>query len=118
MTNQAAVIAKTILTHLKSTGSMSLIGEVVDILKNSSEYKNSKSHVIVTSALKLDASELKGIKSYLDKNLTESYELVEQIDPSLVAGFTLQINDTFIDASVLGKINSVQNKLTAKDDSL
>jgi F0F1-type ATP synthase delta subunit len=94
---------------------MAMIGDIVDVLKNSNEYKNSKSHVIVTSALKLDAAELKGIKSYLDTNLVESYELVEVVDSSLVAGFTLQINDTFIDASILGKINSVQNKLTAKD---
>lgn len=115
MTNQAEIIAKTILTHLKSVGQMELVGEVVDALRNSSEYKNSKSHVVVTSALKLDSVELKGIKSYLDKSISESYELVEIVDPALVAGFTLQINDTFIDSSVLGKINSVQNKLTAKD---
>lgn len=115
MTSQASIIAGTILTHLRQSGQMGLIGGVVDTLKNSSEYKNSKSHVVVTSALALDASELKDIKAYLDKTITESYGLVEQIDPKLVAGFTLQINDTLIDASVLGKINSVQNKLTAKD---
>jgi F0F1-type ATP synthase delta subunit len=115
MTNQAAIIAGTILSHLKASGQMGLVGQVVDALKNSSEYKNSKSHVVVTSAQKLDASELKNIKSYLDKSLADSYELQESVDPGLVAGFTLQINDTFIDASVLGKINSVQNKLTAKD---
>jgi len=115
MTNQATAIAKTILAHLKASGQMDLVGNVVDALKNSSEYKNSGSHVVVTSAMALDASELKGIKNYLSKSVSESYELVEIVDSSLVAGFTLQINDTFIDASVLGKINSVQNKLTAKD---
>jgi F0F1-type ATP synthase delta subunit len=115
MTNQADVIAKTLLAHLEATGQMALVGQVVDALRQSSQYKNSKSHVVVTSAIALDTNELKGIKSYLDKSLRESYELQEVVDPSLVAGFTLQINDTFIDASLLGKINSVQNKLVAKD---
>ncbi|MEI8232249.1 MAG: F0F1 ATP synthase subunit delta [bacterium] len=115
MKTQATVIAKTLLNHLRSTGQLALVAEVVDALKQSSEYKNSKSHVVITSAIALDAKERQGIKSYLDKTLTESYELFEMVDESLLAGFTLQINDTFIDASVLGKINSVQNKLTTKD---
>ncbi|PIR99212.1 hypothetical protein COT87_00555 [Candidatus Collierbacteria bacterium CG10_big_fil_rev_8_21_14_0_10_44_9] len=115
MTNQADVIAKTIITHLKDIGHIKLLADVVDALIKSSEYKNSKSHVVVTSAVALDAPELKDIKSYLAKAVPESYELVQLVDSSLVAGFTLQINDTFIDASVLGKINSVQNKLTTKD---
>ena len=115
MTNQADIIARTILTHLKESKQIGLIGDVVDALKKSSEYKNSKSHVVVTSAVALDASELKGITIYLDKVVGDSYELIEDIDTSLVAGFTLQVNDTFIDASVLGKINSVSNKLSAKE---
>jgi ATP synthase F1 delta subunit len=115
MTDQAQVIAKTILTHLKEKGESKLIVQVVDILMASPEYKNAKSRVTLTSATKLEASEQKGIKAYLEKSLGKEYELTEIIDPSLVAGFTLQINDTFIDASVLGKINMVSNTLTAKD---
>lgn len=115
MTNQADIIAKTILTHLKESNQIGLISDVVDALKKSSEYKNSKNHVVVTSATALDTAELKGITQYLDQSVGSSYELVQSVDSKLVAGFTLQVNDTFIDASVLGKINSVQNKLTAKE---
>ncbi len=115
MNAQAANIVKTILAHLKSTDNLDLIGEVVDGLKNSSEYKNSKHHVVVTSALALDSSALKGIKSYLDSSIGDTYELIQVEDSSLLAGFTLQVDDTFIDASVLGKINTVSNILTAKE---
>jgi F0F1-type ATP synthase delta subunit len=55
------------------------------------------------------------ITLYLKSSLGTDYELVKLIDPSLVAGFTLQVNDTFIDASILGKINLVQNTLTTKE---
>jgi F0F1-type ATP synthase delta subunit len=115
MTNQADVIAKTIIAHLRDSGNIKLLGAVVDALHKSSEYKNSKNHVVVSSAMSLDPSELKGIKAYLNKTIGAEYELIELVDPHLVAGFTLQVNDTFIDASVLGKINLVQNKLIVKD---
>ena len=115
MTNKIDIIAATIINHLKGSGQIDLIGGVVDALKNSSEYKNSKSRVVVTSAIPLDSSDLKGIRDYLDKLVGKEYELKELVDVSLVAGFTLQVGDTFIDASVLGKINSVSNKLSAKE---
>lgn len=115
MTNQSSAIVKTILSHLRDSGQLDLLGEVVDGLVQTSEYKNSKNHVVVTSAADLGASELKQIHSYLHKSLGDTYELTQVVDSGLVAGFTLQVNDTFIDASVLGKINSVHNKLTAKE---
>jgi F-type H+-transporting ATPase subunit delta len=115
MTDQAQGIAKTILTHLKSKGESKLVSQVVDILMASPEYRNAKSRVVLTSAVKLDGVEKKGIMSYLEKNVGKDYELTEVVDSSLVAGFTLQINDTFIDASVLGKINMLSHTLTAKD---
>lgn len=116
MSTKSDLIVKTILSHLESTGQLDLLGEVVDALKNTTHYKNSKNRVVVTSATVLDTSELKSIKSYLVKSLNgEDFELKELLDPTLLAGFTLQINDTFIDASVLGKINMVQNQLTTKE---
>jgi F0F1-type ATP synthase delta subunit len=115
MTDQAQLIAKTVLAHLKDKGESKLVAQVVDILMASPEYRNAKSRVVLTSATKLEATEQKGIISYLEKNVGKDYQLTEVIDPSLVAGFTLQINDTFIDASVLGKINMVSHTLTAKD---
>jgi len=115
MTDQSRLIAKTLIAHLRSSKQLGLLGDIVAELTQTSEYKNSKNQVVVTSATALDQSELKKIKTYLGNTLEGSYELVETVDPSLVGGFTLQINDTLIDASVLGKINTVSNILTAKE---
>lgn len=115
MSDQAKLIAQTILAHLKKSHHLDLLGSIVDTLKNSPEYKNSKNHVVLTSPLGLSEGEEKSIRSYLHKSLGSEYELVKVVEPTLVAGFTLQINDTFIDASLLGKINTVSNILTAKE---
>lgn len=115
MTNQVDTIAATILKYLKDSGHISLIGRVVDALSSSSEYKNSKKRVVVTSAVELGSTDIKKINAYLVRHIGSEYELVQLVNKALVAGFTLQIDDTFIDASVLGKIDYVSNKLTVKE---
>lgn len=115
MTDHAAQIATTIITHLRSRGQLDLLGHVIDILKASEAYKNSQNRVVVTSALALDTGEIKKITSYLKSIVGTDYDLIKIVDSALVGGFTLQVNDTFIDASILGKINMVQNQLTTKE---
>lgn len=117
MTDQAAKITKTILKHLEATGQTSLLGQVVALLQKSSVYQRSSARVTVTSAAALSAAELKSLRRYLNHHVGSTYNLNQQIDPTLLAGFTLQIGDTFIDASILGKINSLHNQLTAKESS-
>lgn len=115
MSNQIAAIVKTILSHLKQSGQLDLLPGVVEGLQKSPEYQNSKNRVMLTSASSMTTPELAQVHRYLKKSLGSAYDLTQIIDPQLVGGFTLQINDTFIDASVLGKINSVHNKLAAKE---
>lgn len=115
MTNQATKLAATLIAHLKSTGELALLPQIVASLKGSIEYQQAQNRVVVTSATSLDSSELRGIRAYVQKILGGEFELEELVDKSLVGGFTLQVNDTLIDASVLGKISSLQQTLTVKD---
>lgn len=112
MTGSSDKLAKTILSYLTSRGELSLLPNLVESLVNSSQYKNSANIVVVTSAHKLDPRELETLKSYVKQQLTGPFVLRNDLDESLLAGFTLQINDTFLDASVLGKLNLLQNKLS------
>lgn len=115
MPDQASLIAKTIVTHLRESNQITLLTQVIDALKSTSEFKNSQNHVLLTSAIPLTPKEVVSFRKYLNQKIVQAYDLVQVVDSSLVAGFTLQINDTFVDASILGKINSLQNKLTAKE---
>lgn len=115
MSNQTDIIVKTILSHLRESKQLELLASVVDGLMQSSEYKNSRNRVTLTSAVAMTATELATIHKYLKQSIGSTYDLQQSIDESLVGGFTLQVNDTFIDASVLGKINTVSNILTAKE---
>jgi F0F1-type ATP synthase delta subunit len=115
MQSKTAKLAATLIAHLKTTGELDLLPQLVEALSASPEYRRAKNKVVVTSAVKLESTELKHIEAYVQKQVGEDYSLENMVDPELVAGFTLQVNDTLIDASFLGKINAVQNTLYAKD---
>ena len=115
MTDQATKIAHTILAHLKATNSLKLLDQVVYALTHSPEAKAAKCLVTLTSAMAFTTPELRSLTSYLRSHTPGKYTLTQVVDPSLIAGFTLQINDTLVDASILGKIKSVQNSINAKD---
>lgn len=112
MTDKAAKVVSTLIHHLKAQDQLALLPQVVELLMRTSEYRKAANRVVVTSAVKLDAGELKRLNNFVNKQLAAPYILINEVDESLVAGFTLQINDTFLDASLLGKLNILQNKLT------
>ena len=115
MNSRADQIAKTILSHLRETGQLNLLGQVVHTLTHSPEAKTAKCLVTLTSTVAFTTPELRSLTSYLRSHTPGKYTLTQVVDPSLIAGFTLQINDTLVDASILGKIKSVQNSINAKD---
>lgn len=115
MQSQTVKLATTLIAHLKSAGQLDLLPQLVEALSASPEYKRAQNKVVVTSAVKLEGKELKQIETYVQKQVGAEYSFENIVDPSLVAGFTLQVNDTLIDASFLGKINAMQNTLYAKD---
>jgi|SRR5690242_9198955 F-type H+-transporting ATPase subunit delta len=115
MSTQGDKLAKTIISYLKGAKHLDLLPEVVEALVRTPEYKKSQHKVVITSALKLEASELKRLESYVAKQIGNAYLLETKVDPTLVAGFTLQIDDTLTDASFLGKIETIQNTLNAKE---
>lgn len=113
--NQAEQIANTVLSHLKKYKQINLILNVIYILKNSPEYKAAKNHCEITSPYALSSEEVNVINNYLNRTIEGDYDLKQTIDPALVGGFTLQVNDMFIDASILGKIDTISHNFSKKD---
>ena len=115
MRTKADKLAATIVTYLKSAGELESLRGVVDALMRSTEYKKSVNQVVVTSASKLEGAALKQIESFIAKKVGHDYMLTTLVNEDLVAGFTLQINDTLIDASFLGKIMTIEDSLQTKE---
>lgn len=96
------------------------------ILKNSREdilrqiadafinlYKKSKNimDVTVISATKLDDKTRATIEAKIKANFEGTIELTEKIDPALIGGFIVRIDDQQIDASIANQLTNLKNIL-------
>lgn len=65
----------------------------------------------VTTATELPEETFDKIKAFVKQTFGAKAELEVKIDPSLIGGFILDIENTRMDASVAGQLNALKNKL-------
>ncbi len=65
----------------------------------------------LTTATPLSAAFKSQIQSRLEKSLNSKLDLNEYVDPSIIGGFILRVNDRQLNASVQAKLNDIKEKL-------
>ncbi len=78
------------------------------------EMYREKHHILstqVTTATQLPEETYDKIKAFVKQTFDADAELDVRIDPSLIGGFILDIENTRMDASVAGQLNALKNKL-------
>ena len=65
----------------------------------------------VTTATELSETTYDKIKTFIKQTFDADAEIDIKIDPSLIGGFVLDIENTRMDASVAGQLNALKNKL-------
>ncbi len=78
------------------------------------EMYREKHHILstqVTTATQLPEETYDKIKAFVKQTFDADAELDVHIDPSLIGGFILDIENTRMDASVVGQLNALKNKL-------
>jgi F-type H+-transporting ATPase subunit delta len=65
----------------------------------------------ITTAGKLSASHKKEILNFITKKFKVKIELKEQINPSIIGGFVLRIEDQQINASLEAQLNKIKREL-------
>lgn len=75
-----------------------------------SQYKVIKKIIVteITSAIKLDESQKKKIVQLIDAEADSSVEIVEKIDPTIIGGFIVRVDDKQIDASISRKLDDLK----------
>ena len=63
------------------------------------------SEVVITTAKAMSGENREGVKKLIGQRLNSKVELVEKSDESIIGGFILQVDDTYIEASVKNRIN-------------
>jgi len=67
----------------------------------------------VISATPMDASAQKKLTSILEKKLSAQIHLVSKVDPALIGGFILKLNERIVDASYRTRLREMRQKLSA-----
>ena len=67
--------------------------------------------VVLTSAVPLDEATKEKIMSKIKSTTTGNIELVEKIDPAILGGFIINIEDKQIDSSVASQFSNLKNIL-------
>jgi F-type H+-transporting ATPase subunit delta len=78
------------------------------------EMYREKHHILstqVTTATELTEESYDKIKAFIKQTFDADAEMEVHIDPSLIGGFILDIENTRMDASVAGQLNALKNKL-------
>lgn len=70
--------------------------------------------VTITSAIPLTAEQRKKLVSALEKKYSTKHEIEEQVDEQLLGGVRITIGSRQLDASVRGKLHSIEAQLTQK----
>jgi F-type H+-transporting ATPase subunit delta len=66
---------------------------------------------VLTTAVKVDAKVKKQMTDLISEVYSTKVELEEKIDPEIIGGFILRINDNYIDASIRNKLRKIKKEL-------
>jgi F-type H+-transporting ATPase subunit delta len=73
--------------------------------------KKGVAKVVVESTFELGKSTLSGISQFLNQKLSKEIEIEQRVNQTLIGGFTLTIEDKFMDKSVKGELELFRKKL-------
>lgn len=92
------------------------IGEIAAEFIQLYKAKNNIKDATITSAQKLDQAQIDAILSKAKETLPSgtSLEVLNKVDPSLIGGFILRIDDKQFDASISSKMNKIRKEFDSK----
>jgi F0F1-type ATP synthase delta subunit len=100
-----------IMDYLSETGEEHLLTEVSRELEVIVKKSKSAEEIEVNSVVKMSHAQTLFIRQYIQKILKLDLPVVCTIDAKLIGGFTIQVGDWFLDASLKYQIESIKQTL-------
>lgn len=104
-------VLKGLLDYLKDTGEEKLLPEVTQTLGEVVVKSKKAEEIVVTSVVPLTDEEKENLQDILSKNLQGNLPIVNKIDKTLLAGFTIRVKDWFFDASLARQLESLKRSI-------
>ncbi|GAG50962.1 unnamed protein product [marine sediment metagenome] len=100
-------VFKNFYTILLRNNDLKLINKVIEKIEEIDKEERGVIEVEVTGAKEID----KDLVLKLREIIGNKTEIKEKIDPDLIGGLKIQINDLLIDGSIKGKLNKLRQSL-------
>lgn len=68
-------------------------------------------HTLLTTAVKVDKDIRQQVTDLIEEVLSTKVELEEIIDPDIIGGFILRVDDNYIDGSIKNKLRKIKKEL-------
>ena len=105
---ETSELTKQFLLLISSRNREAIIGDIAGAFVR--QYKVIKKVIVteVTSAIKLESAQKKKILQLLNTNESSSVEVIEKINPEIIGGFIVRVDDKQIDASISRKLDDLK----------
>ena len=100
-----------VVSYLKGSCAAIDLREISNCFESIYQEKSNTIEVRGVVASKMSDRQIESFKISLDKILGKKTKLSIEVDPSLIGGIKLRINNTFLDASIHNQLQKLRNEL-------
>ncbi len=100
-----------LMNYLKETGEEKLLPEVTKSLEDVVAKSKKSDEIVVSSAYPLNSTQLELLKNLINNKLNVDLPIINYIDKGLIGGFTVRVNDWFMDSSVSHQLQYMKRSL-------
>lgn len=100
ISSKSSQVLEGLLNYLDERNEQDILPEVTKSLEAKVEKNDNDNKIIISSAIRLSDKQIGQIKSVVLKKLGRKMPAVNKIEKKLLGGFTLRVNDWFLDSSL------------------
>ena len=100
-----------LVSYLKGSGAANELREISNFFESIYQKKSNTIEVRGVVASKMSDRQIESFKISLDKILGKKTKLSIEVDPSLIGGIKLRIDNTFLDASIHNQLQTLRTEL-------
>ena len=100
-----------VVLYLKGSGAANELKEISTFFESMYRKKSNAIEVKGVVATKLNDQQIESFKASLDEILGKKTKLSIEIDPNLIGGIKLRIDNTFLDASIHNQLQTLRTEL-------
>ncbi len=109
--NNVEDITLSLIDLIVKNGRESYIPAIARVFIHEAKKSKGTTETILTTAVRVDENVKKQVIELISEVFKTRVELKENINPEIIGGFILQIDDNYIDASIKNKLRKIKKEL-------